>query len=350
MASLIDTGDLTLNPQEALSVSEAIFEKVYSKPILADAHSIHTGVQMKTQIPFYGLLGAVGKASSGCTPNTSAEKVNLTEKYYDPALVDYRLTHCQNDVEQLFKMWKKSRIANKTWEEVDNAMMAFLTDRAADATLEAILRIAWFGDKNAAHIADGGNITEGADVAFLTMINGIWHQIFADAAIVRYTINENAEALEADQFILAADRALQAMRYMYNNIDARAFEVPGLAFQMTRSMWNNWSDYLEDKSLVFSLDRAEQGSTKQSYRGIPIIIRNDWDRNIHTWNDQGVKLLYPNRAILSPISNLVIATSDEESMKSIDAFYDKYTKSHYLDAAFYIDAIELEEKMLAVAY
>ena len=155
MASLIDTADLTLNPQEALAVSEAVFEQVYNKPLLSRAHDVRTGIQMKTQIPIFGLLGAVGKVSSGCTPSSSAEKVNLTEKYYDPALIDFRLTHCQNDVSQLFKLWKKSRIANKTWEEVDNAMMAFLADRTVDAAYEAILRISSFGDKNAALIANG---------------------------------------------------------------------------------------------------------------------------------------------------------------------------------------------------
>ena len=349
MASLIDTSDLTLNPQEALVASEAIFEAVYSKPQIADAHQIMTGIQMKTQIPFFGLLGLVGKVSSSCTPNSSSEKVNLTEKYWDPALVDFRLTHCQNDIAQLYKMWKKSRIANKTWEEVDNEQMAFIVDRGVDATTEAILRIAMFGDKAADNVADGGNITAGVDPTFFTMIDGLFKQIFA-ATLVKYTISENGEATKAAQQTLAADRAHQAMRYLYNNIDPRAFEAGGLAFQMTRSLWNNWSDFLEDKSLVFSLDRTEQGSTKASYRGIPIIVRNDVDRNIRAYNDLGTTYLYPHRMWLTPIGNVPIGTSDEESMKSLDSFYDKVTKSHYLDAAFYIDAKLLQEYMIAVAY
>ena len=66
---------------------------------------------------------------------------------------------------------------------------------------------------------------------------------------------------------LASDRALQVFRYLYNNIDPRAHVIPGLAYQVTRSLWNNWNDFLEDKSLVFALQRAEDGSTKASYRG-----------------------------------------------------------------------------------
>ena len=350
MASLIDTADLTLNPQEALSVSEVVFEQVYNKPLLSRAHDVRTGIQMKTQIPIFGLLGAVGKASSGCTPNSSAEKVNLTEKYYDPALIDFRLTHCQNDVSQLFKLWKKSRVANKTWEEVDNAMMAFLADRTVDAAYEAILRISSFGDKLADNVADGGYITAGVDPTFFTMINGLWQQIFADATITRYTIPENAEATEALQLALATDRALNMFRYLYNNIDSRAHTVGGLTFQVTRSLTNNWEDYLEDKSLGFTLQVAEDGKREFRYRGIPIIIRDDWDKNIRAYNDLGTTLLYPHRAILTPISNIPIATSDEGSMTSLDSFYDKVTKSHYIDVAFYLDCVMLQKSLLAVAY
>ena len=351
MASLIDTADLTLNPQEALTASEAVFEKVYSKPVLENAHQVMTGIQMKTQIPFFGLLGLVGKASSGCTPNSSSEKVNLTEKYWDPALCDFRLTHCQNDIEQLFKLWKKSRIANKTWEEVNNEQMAFIADRGVDATLEAILRITSFGDKSADNIADGGHITAGVDPDYFTMINGLWQQIFALTSPVKYTIQANiagTKALQASS--LQADEALQMFRYLYNNIDSRAHTVPGLAYEVTRSLWNNWNDFLEDKSLVFTLQKVEQGSAAGSYRGIPIIIRDDWDRNIAAYEDNGTTYRYPHRGILTPIGNIPIGTSDTESMKSLDSFYDKVTKSWYLDAAWYIDCKVLEDYLIAVAY
>lgn len=351
MASLIDTADLTLNEQEALAMSEAVFERVYVKPdALSRIHDVRTGIQMKTQIPFFGLLGAVGKASSGCTPNSSSEKVNLTEKYWDPALIDFRLTHCQNDISQLFKLWKKSPTALKTWEDVDNEQVAFLASRTIDAAMEAILRISQFGDKSAALVANGGYITAGSDITFLTMINGLWQQIFAGATITRYTIPENALATEAAQLALATDRAITILRYLYSNIDARAHKAGNLVYQVTRTLANNFEDYLEDKSLGFTLQVTKDGEREIRYRNIPIIVRDDWDRNIRTWNDLGNTLLYPHRAILTPLENIPIGTSDEGSLTSLDAFYDKVTKSHYTDVAFYLDCKLLEEYMMAVAY
>ena len=54
--------------------------------------------------------------------------------------------------------------------------------------------------------------------------------------------------------------------------------------------------------------------------------------------------------ILTPIDNVPIGTSDEESMSKLDSFYDKVTRSHYLDGACYIDAKVLEEELCGAAY
>jgi hypothetical protein len=348
--SELDLSLLTMNPQEADNVSMAIFEQAYDNDsLLGRTHGLITGIQMKTQIPFLGLLGDVGKKSVGCTPSTSTETVPTTEKFADPELIDYRLIHCQNLIPQLFKMWKKAAKAANTWEEASE-VVDFISDKGIEATLQAILRLGLFGDKLAENVTDGGSITDGVDVTLLTPINGIFQQIFADATLVRYTIDENVAATKVAQLALAPDAALQAMRYMYNNIDPRVFDVPGLKFQMTRSLWNNWKDFLEDKSLIFQLDQTENSSSKGTYRGFDIEVRNDWDRNILKYNDQGTTLLYPHRAIFTPIGNIPIITTDEESMKKVDSFYDKVTKSWYLDAAWYLDAKLLQESMIAVAY
>jgi len=356
MASLIDLSSLTLNPQEALSASEAVFEMVYSKPAIDSVHMVATGIQMQTQIPFYGQYGLVGKKSLGsCNVNAETKSIEATQKYWTPQLINFRLTHCQEDVNQLFKMWKRSQNALKTWEEIENEMLAFLADRLVDATVNSILRISSFGDTSEDNVSGGGNITNGTSKLYFTMIDGIWAQFIAGVAagtVPRYTINENAGANYAAQDNLAADRALLAMRSLYNNIDSRAEDAGGLVFQMTRSLFKNWQDYLEDKSLAFTLMRTEEGkgTTKWAYRGIPIIVRNDWDRIIRAYFDTGTKYYLPHRMWLTPIGNVPIGTSDDGNFNEFDMFYDKTDKKHYSDVAYYLDAKELEEYLAAVAY
>ena len=355
MASLIDLSSLTLNPQEALLASEAVFEKVYAKPVLEQCHVVATGIKMQTQIPFYGLFGIVGKKSLGsCNVNAETVTSEATQKYWTPQLINFRLTHCQEDIDQKFKMWQRDQKALSTWEEMDNEQIAFLSDQTVNATLESILRITSLGDTTELNVAGGGNITDGISVLYFTMIDGIWPQIFTGVAagtVPRYTINENAGVSYATQGNLAADRALLAMRYLYNNIDSRA-EEHGLVFQMTYSLLKNFQDYLEDKSLAYTLQRTEEGkgTSQWEYRGIPIVVRKDWDRNIRAYFDTGAKWYLPHRIMLTPIANVPIGTSDENDMDSLDMFYDRTLKTHYSDVAYYIDAKLLEEYMTAVAY
>lgn len=351
MAAGFDYSALTMNPEEARAVSEAIFEQVYTKPVLKKVHGFMPGIQMKTQIPFLGLLGMVGKAANGCTPNTSSEKPALTEKFADPALVSFRLVHCEADVPQLFKLWKRDAVAADTWEEASE-VIDFMTDRAIDGTANAILRISSFGDKLADNVADGGYITTGVDPTFFTMINGLWQQIFAASTLTRYTIPENGEATKAAQAALASDRALNVLRYMTDNCDSRIFDMnqADVKYQVTRSLWNNLRNFYEDKSLGFTIQRAEDGTMQLYYNGYEVVVRHDWDRNIKANNNLGATFLNPNRAIFGPISNIPIITSDEGSMNKVKSFYDPVTMSWYLDVAFYLDCVLLQEPLIAVAY
>jgi hypothetical protein len=354
MASAIDFSNLTLNPEEARLSSEAVFEQVYNKGPLMDYHFIATGIQMQTQIPFYGLMGLVGKASSGCTPN-EVSGVATSQKYWNPKLYDFRLPHCQNDVPQLFKMWKRAAKALDTWEEVDNEMVAFIESRGVDANMEALLRHTSFGDTAADTVVNGGNLTNGTDKGYFTLIDGLWKQIFTAVAattVKRYTITENAAASKTAQLALGTTAALDAMRWLANNIDARAFTGGTLKYQMTRTMHSNWVDLLEDKSLANSVrvEIEEAKATKWSYRGYIIEIRYDWDRTIQTYFDQGTTYYLPHRMILTPVENIPIGTSDEESFSQMDSFYDKKDKKWYFDAAGMIDCKLLEEYKIAVAY
>lgn len=359
MASKLDTSLLTLNSDEARETSQLVFEKLYVKPEISQVHGVQTGVEMDRYIPILGQFGLVGKVDPGsCGVNTETGVIPVSQKQWTPKLVSFRLPHCQADVNTLMKFWKKSRIAKNTWEEVDNEMMAFITDRALDATLQSVLRISDFADTSASPVGDGaGNelLTAGTTKTYFNMLNGLWKQIFTDQALGtplthRYTITENNGGDKATQLALAADASLKIFRDLYDNIDPRAFEGGTLVFMVTRSIMSNWQAFLEDKSLVFMLDRTEQGATRYSYRGIPIIVRHDWERYIRTYHDLSTTYYLPHRVILTDINNIPIGTSDEESLTSLDSFYDKVTKSWYLDVAYKLDCKLLLEYELACAY
>ena len=355
MASQVDYSQLTFNNEEARSSSEAIFAKTFLRPELAQVHGVQTGVEMDKYIPIFGQFGLVGKLNPGsCGNNVSTDQIPTSQLTWEPKLISFKMAHCQDDIPDKMKFWKKSRIAANTWEEVDNEYMAYVQDTLLDAVTQSQLRIVEFGDKAAETVTLGGYLTAGTDKTFFNMLDGVWKQVFTDQAgaaeIYRYTIDENALADKTAQNTLASDRALNVLRSMYNNIDPRAFNGQNVAIMLTRSLWNNWNDYLEDKSMLFQLDRTEKGSTNMSYRGIPIIVREDWSRMIRTYHDLGLTLYLPHRAMMVDINNIPIGTSDEESLTTVKSWYSQDDEKHYMKVAYKIDVKILEKYAMAVAY
>lgn len=357
MTAIPDLSGLTLNPQEATDASMAVFEKVYvEENDLTLCSDIETGVQMKTQIVLFGRMGLVGKKSAGdCTRNAETGPA-ASEKYWDPELIEWSLIHCQAEIPQLFKMWKRAASALDTWEQVDNEQIAYIEDTALDANLEMILRVTSLADENASPVGDATGdelLTAGTTKTYFNMLNGFWPQIFAAVAattVTRYTITENGLATKALQLVLASDRAIKMLRAMYNGADSRLIGSPDKLFAMTRTLYNNYLDWLEDKSVVFTLQEVKDGANALTYRGIPIVVREDWDRNIQQYYDNGTTYYLPHRCWLSTKANMRIGTSEEGDFTSFDSHYDRTTRKHYMDSATYLDAKLIEEYMITVAY
>ena len=226
---LIDLSGLTLNPEEARLASQAVFEKTFMKQELQNIHGIQTGITMQTQIPFLGKFSPFLLDDPGaCGVNTVNQDITTSQKYWTPALLSGRLPHCQGDLsDSLWKMWRAQAKANPDyWETVDNEQLAFLEDRVVDALYEDILLKTFFGD-TAADVFPTGDLTPGTTVGLFTPFDGIWKQILAGVTattVYRHTIAENALATYALQLALGADTAINAMRDLYNNADARVFK------------------------------------------------------------------------------------------------------------------------------
>ncbi|NIV64610.1 MAG: hypothetical protein GWN40_00145, partial [Nitrosopumilaceae archaeon] len=177
---LIDLTSLTLNEEEVRVASEAIFEKVFDNNELTAIHGVQTGIDMKTQIPFFGRFSPFLKADPGsCGTNAVSQTISTSQKYWDPKLLSGRLTHCQGDqTATLWKMWRKQAKVNPDyWSEIDNEEVAFLESRIIDAMHEDILLKTMFGDTAADNVSGGGNITNGKDKDLFTPFDGIWKQV-----------------------------------------------------------------------------------------------------------------------------------------------------------------------------
>jgi len=348
MASKIDVSGLTLNAKEVESASEAVFEKVFMDTKLSQVHDIMSGVSMKEQIVFIANLAIGGEALSGCTP-AEQDSLVLTEKFWEPALVAGRFTHCANDLNQLLKIFRRAQKANPDFfDRIGSEEISILVARIVDSLSRSIDAKVWFAAKNAA-IQPGGDFTiVGFNAGIWDQFDGLWEQIFADADVPVYTITENSGVTYVLQ-ALAAGESLNIFQGMYGVADSRLLSDPDAQILVTRSIWDNYLTLTETKEYNGGITkRLDNGQMAMNYRGIPIVMMDAWDRNILEYQNDLTVTVLPHRALLTVPSNIPIATLNESDLSNLESFYDKVTKSNYVDYAYYLDA-KFGESYLAVA-
>lgn len=348
MASKIDVSALSLNAKEVESVSEAVFEKVFMDTQLSQIHDIMSGISMKEQIVFIANLAIGGEALSGCTP-AEQDSLVLTEKFWEPALIAGRFTHCANDLNQLLKIFRRAQKATPDFfDRIGSEEIGVLVARIVDSLTRSIDAKIWFAAKNAAVQPAGDFTVAGFNAGIWNQIDGLWEQIFADSDVPVYTIAENSGTTYALQ-VLADGESLNIFQSMYEKADSRLLGDPDAQILVTRSIWDNYLALTETKEYNGGITkRLDNGQMAMNYRGIPIVMKDSWDRNIADYqNDLTVSVL-PNRALLTTPSNIPVATLNQSDLSTLDSFYDKVTKSNYVDYAYYLDA-KFGEAYLAVA-
>ena len=359
MPGVLDLSELTMSPEEAQEVSKLIFEAAITGGDLAEFHEIETGIQHKTQIPFIGSLGLVGAKVAGCDRNENPAQIQLTEKFWDPELIGDRLKHCATDVNALLKLFKKAqRINPDFYDRIDAEEFGVIVAKVAEAMVAMLNRLVWFSDKNAGNVtADGGVIKDGVDVKYFNIFEGLFKQIFAEVPVgapnyVEIVANDGADY--AAQNNLAEDAGLMTLRKMYNAMDARFFDAwqkgAQPQFLLTRQLFQNYQDHLEDKSLAFTMAEVKDGVSVMSYRGIPIKVRHDWDANIRSFQDNGTKFNLPHRAVLTVKENIPVGTLSKEDLEKIESWYEKKDKANYIDFDLNLDAKHLLPYLTVAAY
>lgn len=356
--TLLDVSALTLNAEEADSVSQAIFEVLITGPALTEYHEVETGIEHKTQIPFIGNLGLLGKKMTSCDRSNNPGQIPLTEKFWDPVLIGDRLKHCAIDVSALLKLFRKAqRINPDFYDRIDGEEFGVIIAKVEQAMVLMLNRLVWFGDTAADNVTNSGNIKDGVDVAYFTPFDGLFKQLFTDVPTTAnnyVAITENAGADYAAQANLAATRAIDTFRAMYNKMDARMHTaIQGGAspeFLVTRGLYHNYMDWLEDKSVAFTLLEVKEGSGELSYRGIPIKVRDDWDSLITSYLDNGTKYDKPNRALLTLKENIPVGTLNTEDLTALKSWFEMKDDANYIDFDLSLDAKHLLSYLTVFAY
>lgn len=357
MASLINNGTFTFSQEEVKDWSKVINELTFADPTLNELHDIEQGIKYNEQIVFAGRMGLMGKAVSGCAPN-AVGGVSLTEKSWTPIEEDFRLEHCSADVNAQDKLVRQMARMNTDFYNVIEGSQSvvgnFLVAKVIDGFNENILRKVWFNDKDAETVANAGVLTNGTDKGYFNTFDGLFKQIQTEIATTdsNYTeITANAGASYTAQALASGD-AMSTLKSMYNSADSRLLDEAGIKFYVTRSLWDAYLNDLEStqNSGAGNTMINEKGQVSLTYRGIPLVKMEIWDRTIKQYEDNGTTLNLPHRAVLSSPSNLRIGTLAQDDFGKVDAFYDQYHKVNVIDGIYSIDTKHLQSYLTVVAY
>jgi len=359
MANLLDVQNLTLGPVEQTDLSKFIFEALLEIGELSKYHDVQTGIFYKEQIPFVGTLGLVGKKSTGCVPATNTGTVTFTEKFWTPEMIEDRFVNCAKDANRLFKAFKqKQKINPDFFNNVNTDEERIVMTLIEGALRTMINRKVWFDDKTITNVTDGGYLKDGIDADYFNVIDGLWKQIISIDIPVGsknyVAIAQNTAATYVLQDTLPADFAIKLFRSMWNSSDSRLKQAVAsgekLNLHVTPRIAQNWADYKEDKSLVFTLANAEGGGLQDLYRNIEIVTRYDWESTIEAYFDNGTAYHLPHRALLTVPTNIPIGTLSTEDLSTLESFYDPVGKRNIMDFALMLDAKFLQPYMAVAAY
>lgn len=358
--ALITPGDITWNGKEVMALSEAVIEKAYAKPSLRDYHTIVPGIVAKTQVVFLGRLGLVGKKNTGnCAPEPNESGIQMTEKFWNPEYIEDRFQECWTNLRETFFVWGLKKGINKP-DLSGTDFWLFLEDLLADAVEEAILRLAWFGDRDAANTnaSPAGIISPGTDVDYFNPIDGFWKQIFeavtANPLRKAGTFTKNAAATTALQQFDDTDTTnkvvTKALRLLLTKADYRLRAMGGVKIYVTQSVFDQYITELETTGLTPSFDVVTDGITVLKRNGVEIVAISFWDRYIAAYENNGTKLHLPHRALLTVKENLQIGTEEEAGMGALTTYYDPKDKDVIIDFGFNEDAMLVEGYLFEVIY
>jgi len=362
MASAINNGTFTFNPEELKDWAKVINELTFNDPALTSLHDIEQGIKYKQQIVFAGKIGLLGKKIADCTPSEIAG-ITLAQKFWEPTLEDFRLKQCSADVNQQDKLVNQYAKVNPDFYNIIEGSQStvgdFLVASVLEAVKENIFWKVWFDDKNASTFedSDGSNtFTNGTDVTYFTGFDGLFKQIFTeigsgvDGGKYFTSITKNAGASYALQALASGD-AIAVFKSAWNKADSRLRGMAGAKFMVTRSLYDGLVNDLEATQNTGGFTQTNEGGMSVlRYRGVEVVMVELWDRFIDAYQNNGTKWNIPHRLVLSVPMNLKIGTPSEGDSGTVDAFYDRVTKQNYIDGAYGLDAKFMEPYLASVAY
>lgn len=188
---------------------------------------------------------------------------------------------------------------------------------------------------------------------FFNILNGLWKQLQLAAPVgspLRISIAANAEASAEQQFeALTGQATYEVLNKMYFKAPVTLRTQPDVVLACTQSFADAYMTYLEGKGLESTYYNLVDGVNALSFRGLNIVPLPIWDEMILNFENNGIKLNNPHRAVLTTKRALGIGVASSDVLTDLDIWYEKKDRRSYIYAADSMDVKLLSDKMFMLA-
>lgn len=354
MASKLDLSVFNFSTEEIRQINELVMEEVLLAPDINLLHTIYPGIVTDKYVGFIGEGGLVGVAEQGCDPQVQAWKASATQHKWQPKGWEVFLNECYTDIENSMAIYAMNKGVDKA-DLTNTDYMAVIVEVLAIAIRKMVWRLIWFSDTDAANYSDmpAGIITDGVDVKYFNILDGLWKQVMAAVTTVPerlVALAANTQASTAAQFSnMTGVKAYEALNNLYMRAPITLRGASDSFFACTQSFADAYMSYLEGKELESTYKNIVDGVNGLSFRGKDLIPMPIWDEIIARYENNGTKLNNPHRCLFTTKRNLAVGTPSSGVLEDLDVWYDKKERKNYIFAADAIDTKLLSTDMFMLA-
>ncbi len=350
---MINFSDFTRDNGAVQTLREVLFTTTYQTSELSTTVDVRTGVQPGKRLAYIDNIGDVAKAGRGCNPTYDKVMPKGFEKIWELGDWSTPIEFCADD-------WRETiaRYALKTGTEAEDMTGTEIMDNILIPLLErahvdAMWRMAWFGDKNAKNIGSGGVITAGVKTNLFNMADGLWKRINTIIAAnpgQKTEIAANSEATKADQITALNQEgvAVGIVESILADADSRIRNNGG-KLMMTNVFYQALrKDYNRVYKQTIPFDNVSSGVSISQFDGVDIVIIEPWDRNIKKFENDGTKLNNPYRVLFANPDNLLVGTEDKQLLAGVELSFEQRTRSNLFYSASNIGTLVAEDDLIQV--
>lgn len=253
---------------------DLFFRPTLGTPAPGDLATIDTGAHFNKRYHLVPSLSNVLKPYTGCDQPVTGSTLTLTSKeiqlkkhqMYEGFCIDDFTGYLTGVYNVLAQEWAKS--GNDQFDPAGTPMDKIIMDALKDALRRDFFRRICFADISSSSVN-------------YNQIDGMWSNLIKDSGASNYCVFRAGSAFGTGS--LGSTAAFDALKATYNNsnrlLKQEAIDKGIAKFFVTRSIWENYYDYLVSVGSVSATQYENflNGISTLTYKGIPVVPVTFWD-------------------------------------------------------------------------